>query len=159
MIVPIIIVMLVSACVSPRLRIKRFLNRIDVAAETRNHFLDHMIGADTDAITEQLYWQMPVAEMPRNADEFTLVMCVDLQQWFRLGTNAHHQAVVQHQPVAMAQPHSLRQIEQHFTPSFGHKQDSATMPAVEIDQYAIGFPGRFPGSGRQHVLRTHQNRK
>jgi hypothetical protein len=33
------------------------------------------------------------------------------------------------------------------------------MPAIEIDQHAIDFPGRVPASGRQDVLCAHQNRK
>ncbi len=87
--------------------------RSDVPAQTLDHFFDDMVGADADAVTQQLHGQMPVAEMPGDADQFAVFVRVDLHQLFRLGADSHDPGF-DHQPVAVAQANGLRQVDQQF---------------------------------------------
>ena len=69
-------------------------------------------------------------------------------------------AVVQRQPVAVAQPHRLRQVEQQLAARFGAQHDPPAMAAIEVDQHAIDLRAPHPrcrpaGS----ALGAHQNRK
>ena len=64
-------------------RIKRRLNCLDVAAEACNHISYDMIDAYPNAIAQKLHREMPIAEMPRDAYQFAVVMRVDFQQRLR----------------------------------------------------------------------------
>src|ERR1051326_8401783 len=80
MLVPVVVMMMPHpGRVSPRLRIERRLERFDVAAQTFDHVLDDVIETDADAVAQQLDRQMTVAQMPRDAHEFSLVMRVNFQ--------------------------------------------------------------------------------
>ena len=46
---------------------------------------------------------MPVAEMPGDPHHIAFIMCVDLNQRFRLGANAHHPPRLQGQTVSVTQ--------------------------------------------------------
>jgi len=151
----IVIVMMPNARrISPRLRVEWRLNRLNVTAKTFNHVLDHMISADSDAIAKKLYRQMAVAQMPCDPYQLGVIMRVNFQQ--RFGTRAHpnHAAILQRQPVAIAQTHRLRKIDQQFAPGLRCQNDPATVTAIEVDQH---FIDRIrPGAGRQDRRRSHQ---
>ena len=62
--------------------------------------------------------------------------------------------------VAVAQPHRLRQIDQHLGARYRCQHDTAAKAAVVVDQHLIDLSRRIPGAGRQDRARTaHQNRK
>ncbi len=65
--------------------VERGLDIVGVSAQTLNHFRDHVVGANPDAIAEELDREMAVAQMPGNADEFAFVMGMDFEQGFRFG--------------------------------------------------------------------------
>jgi hypothetical protein len=158
-IVIVVMVVMLPAGIGAGFRVEWCLDRIDVSAEALHHRCDYMIGTDAEAIAEQLHRQVPVAEMPGDADQLAFVMRVDLQQRFRFRTDPDDAAVVEPQPVTMAQPRGLREIEQHLLAAFSRQQDAATMPVIEVDQHVIDFPGNVPASGWQYVPCAHQNRK
>ena len=139
-------------------RIERCLDFLHVPAEALDHFGDHVIGANTDPVAEQLDRQMPVAEMPSDTNQFIVLMRMNFQQRFRPRSDAHY-TVLHRQPIAIAQPHSLRQIEQNFGTGFGRQNDPATVATVEIDQNMIDFMGRIPAASGQDTIAAHQNRK
>ena len=158
MIVVVMVVMPAAGRVSARLWIERGLNLVHVPAEAFHHVRDHMIGANTDPVAKELHRKMPVSQMPRDANKFGVLMRMDFQQ--RLRFRAHADDAIFHgQPIAIAQPHRLRQIQQNFHPAYGVQDDPTPMTAIEIDQDLIGFPRRVPGAGRQDMIGTHQNRK
>jgi hypothetical protein len=150
--------MMVSAGIGARLRIERRLDCIYVTAQPLHHLPDHMIRTNTDATAQQLHRQMTIAEVPCDPHQLALVMCVYLQQRLWLRAYPHHLAI-HRQPVAVAQTHGLRQIEQHLPALFGAQQNASAMSAIEIDQHAVELRCRVPGTGRQNRLGAHQNRK
>jgi hypothetical protein len=158
-IIVMVMVLMSAAGICARFRIEGRLDRIDVPAETRDHVCDHMIGADTNTIAEQLHRQMSVAKMPGDADQFACTVRMDLQQWLGFRADPHHATVIDPQPVVVAQPHRLREIEQHLTAGFGWQQNAPTMPPIKVDHHTINFLGRIPGPGRQHAVGAHQNKK
>jgi hypothetical protein len=158
-IVIVVMVVMVSAGIGAGFRVEWCLDRIDVSAEALHHRCDHMIGTDADASAEQLHRQMPVAEMPGDADQFAFIMRIDLQQRFGFRADPDHATVIETQPVAMSQPRGLWEIEQYLVAAFSRQQDAPTMPVIEVDQHVIDFPGSVPASGWQQAFCAHQNRK
>ena len=155
-VIVIVIVMMVSGAgsVGAGFWIERRLDRFDVAAETFDHVLNHMIGADTDPVAKELHRQMAIAEMPGDADQFAVVMSMDFQQRFRPGANPDNAALLQGQAIAITQPHRLGKIDQQFLARLRCQHDAAAMAAVEIDQHLVDRVR--PGTGRQDGGRAHQ---
>jgi hypothetical protein len=138
--VMIVVVMMVPSAgrVRTGFRIERRFDRLDVPAQTFNHVLDHMIGANSDPVAKQLHRQMAIAQMPRDTHQLAIVMRVDFQQRFRPGSDADHAAALQRQPIPVAQPNRLGEINQHFAARFRCQNDTAAMAAIEVDQHLIG---------------------
>ena len=94
-----------------------------------------MVGPDADVGPRELHRQMAVAEVPGDADEVRRVMGVDVEQGLGLRDDADHAAALEQQPVAVAQPGGLRQVEQQLLPGFGPQREAAAVAAVEVDQH------------------------
>ncbi len=52
----------------------------DMAAQGADHLGDYVIGPDADVCAHELHWQMPVAEVPGDADEFGRAVRMDVEQ-------------------------------------------------------------------------------
>jgi len=124
--------MCMSACgVSPRLRVKGFFQATDLSAKLLDHFGNNMILQDPDALMQNLHRQMPIAQMPRYAEQ-DLVGGLDFQKRFGLGTNTHDAAIFQFKTVAITKMHSLRKVEQDFSSPFSHQNKTATAAIIVV---------------------------
>ena len=100
---------------------------------------------------------MAVAEVPGDADEVGRVVGVDVEQGLGLGDDADYAAALEQQPVAVAQPGGLRQVEQQLVPGLGSQREAAAVPAVEVDQDPAALVMLRPRSGGQYRARVHLN--
>jgi len=83
-------------------RIERSFDLDEARAQTSHHRLDHMVAADAQSPRGDLGRQMPVAEMPGEANQMLRIASPDFKE--RLG-RCHHldqPAVFQYQRVAAA---------------------------------------------------------
>ena len=106
-----VMVMVAADRVGTGLRIERSSDQGDVPAKTLDHLADHMVRSNADAIAQQLHRQMAITEMPGDTNKFAILMRMDFHQVLGLGADPDN-AVFDHQPVAISQPHRLRQIDQ-----------------------------------------------
>nr|WP_325677608.1 hypothetical protein [Rhodopila sp.] len=157
-VIVIMVMVMATAGIRPRLRVERSLDQLDMPAQPLDHFADHVIGSDADAIAQQLHWQMAVPQMPDDPDHVPVPVRMDLHQVLRLRTDPDH-AGWHHQSVPIAQPYRLRQINQHLRPEDGYQNDSTPEAPVIIDQHAVDFTSRIPTSRGENGLDEHQNRK
>jgi hypothetical protein len=148
------VVMTSTRSVSTRLRIERRFDGFDVAAEALDHVLNHMIGPDANAVTQQLHRQMAITEMPRDSHEFAIVMGVNFKQRLRACTDPNDRAVLQQQPIAVAQAQRLGEVDQQVMPGLRCQNDPAAVTAIEVDQDLIDRIR--PGTRRQDGRRAHQ---
>ena len=100
---------------------------------------------------------MAIAEMPGDAHQFGVIVRMDFQQRLRPGADPDDAATAQRETVAIAQSHRLGKVDQQFASGLCGQNDTAPVPAVEIDQHFIDRVG--PRTGRQHRGHAHQNRK
>jgi hypothetical protein len=110
-----------------------------------------VIGTDADAIVQQLHGQVTVAEMPGDSNKPAFFVRMDFQQLLRFGAHCHNTAAVQQQPIAMAKPHRLRQIDQDLAASFRNKHETASVPVIEFEQDAIALVLFVPRPCREHL--------
>src|SRR5262245_53771724 len=80
-------------------------------AEPAQHFLKHMIVADTQARTEDLHVGMTVAEVPGEAREVPLALGDDFEQRLGLANYTHDRAILEHEAVAVVQRRGPHEIE------------------------------------------------
>ncbi len=137
-------VMVVATRIGATFGIERRLDGVRVAAQPVHHVRDHVVGADADAVAEQLHRQMPVAEVPGDADQLRRAVGMDFEQRFGLGYYTDDTATFKRQAIAIAQPNGLWKVEQQFDAAFRGKHYAAAMAAVEIENHAIELGLRRP---------------
>ena len=106
----------------------------DPAAEPGHHLGDHMVGADAQPLAGDLQRQMPVAEVPGDAQQVGR----DRRPLFRRPAPAAARdpeiaAAVEFETVALDQVMRPRQVEQIGFARIGDQADAAAVP-VEIGE-------------------------
>jgi len=137
-------------------RIERRFDLDDAGAQPARHILDHMIAANAQALLQQFRRQMPIAQMPRHPRQRRRIRAANFRQ--RLGRRDHFDdaPIFQRQPIAAAQHHRLRQIEQERQPAYAGHRDAPPMPLVVVEHDRVGRlagprAGGFNGMSVEHV--------
>jgi hypothetical protein len=130
-----------SLCIGPALGVEGGLDGSHLPTKALHHRLDHMVAADAQALPRDLHREMPVAEMPGEAQEMLRAFGADFRQRLARPHHFHHAAVFQLQGIARAQGHRLGQVEQDIQSAHGFQREAAAMAIIEIEHHRIG---RFP---------------
>jgi len=93
------------------LRFERSVERDDLRAQALQQRLDRRIAFEPQPALQHLDRHMPVAEVPGKPRQRRKIRRAHLDQWFGLGHDLNESAVVEHQRVVGAQPHSFGKIE------------------------------------------------
>mgnify|MGYP001156229831 CR=1 FL=1 len=138
--VVIVIVMAVDATVTigAAFGMEGGVDRYDIGAELDEHVLDDVIPADAQAVAEQFCRQMPVAEVPGEAQQMRLVLAGHLDQRLGRRFDSDDAPVLEQQPVTLLQRHGLGQVEQELGPALRGHGDPAPVPRVEIEHDGVG---------------------
>jgi len=118
-------------------------------AETAQHLFQHMIAADTDAVTDYLHVGVPVAEMPGQPHEIARRICLDFRELFRLTADAHNGAILKDQPIAVAQRHRLLEIEQDSCALLAREHNAPPLAVVGIKDGTIDGGAFGPLAGQR----------
>lgn len=129
------------------LRIESGLQQRHLRTQSAQHLLQHVVAPDADAVLHDLYVGVAVAEMPGQPHEFAWRGGPDLDQFLRLPADAHDGAIVQHQPVAVAQDHRLVEIEQDFRALLAGQHDAPPLAIVGVERNAVDGGGVGPLAG------------
>ena len=97
-----------------------------------------MIAADAQPEACDLHVGVAIAEVPGEPHEFERRARRDLEERLRLPRHQHDPAVVEHDPVAVAQRHRLVEIEQEFQAAFAGELDPPAMPVAGIEDHDVG---------------------
>lgn len=137
-------------------RIERRFDGRHRGAEAFQHRLDDMVAADAQPLAEKFGRQMTVAEMPGDPHEMGGVAGRYLGQRLRRRLDGDDAAVLEQQPVAMAQRNRIRQVEQEGCAALGRHRDAPAMAGVEIEDDGVDSrlgpqAGGIDGDGADHV--------
>ena len=83
--------------------IERTINVADNGAQTHDHVGDDVVLADVDRARTDFGGKVPVAEVPRNTRERTLISARDLEQPFRCSLDSDDAAVLKSDAIAGAE--------------------------------------------------------
>ena len=92
-----------------------------------------MIAANAEPIANDLHVDMPVADMPGEPRQSVTVGAGDFDQRLRQADDAYDTAVVEHETVAVAQRHRVRQIEQKGRAPLAGENPAAATPLVCVE--------------------------
>jgi hypothetical protein len=127
-------------------------------AEPDEHVADNMVAPDQDAILVDLRGLMAIAEMPGEMALRHCLACPYLVELFLGRNDLDGPAVLEQQPVAIGEQHSLRQVDHYLVALIGGDQLAAQMPVGGIEDQCSEWlivAGVFVGYGVEHG----QNRK
>jgi hypothetical protein len=122
--------------------IERPLDRRDPRPKPSQHILDHVIGANTDCVRENLCRQMPVADVPAQADELAWPPRPDLDQCLGCGHDLDQATVLQLQRITAAKHQRLWEVEQKGQPLDAAHNGPPPMPVVKLKHDGVGGVGR-----------------
>ncbi len=124
--------------IGPALGVEGGFNGAHLPAKALHHRLDHVVAADAQLLPDNLNRQMPVAEMPGEAQQMLRAFGTDLGERLARAHHLHDVPVFELQGVAGAQGHGLMQIEQEIQPAHTFHGEAATMAIIKIEHHGIG---------------------
>ncbi len=132
-----------------------------LTAQSTNHALDHVVGADPQPVAVEFRRQVPVSKMPGNAHQRVSIRGGDLRQLLQRRQHRHDTAVVQPQPVAILQIGNLRQVQHEGKAITAVQFHAPSSPVLDIQHHTVDRVCGVPGSRFQYLVRAqaHQNRK
>ena len=130
-------VIMTGAGIGADLRVERRVAPGDPAAQPLDHRGDDMVGPDAQPVLQRLQRQMPVADMPRDAQQIGRCFGGDLEHRLGGGANPDIAAIIEFEPVAVAHMLRPRQIEQKRRARIGDEPDPAAVPVEKRQRHRI----------------------
>ncbi len=143
--------------IRPTFWLERRLDWREARPEPRQHLLQHVIAPHPQFAADDLYLGMAIAEMPcqarRDGGLFGGILRRNLDQ--RLGPGDHRDdlAVVEQEPVAIAQRHHFRQIEQKLAATLSDHDDPPPIALVGVEYHVVDGVVHAPRADGQNLRR------
>jgi hypothetical protein len=126
------------------LRVERRFDGRKPGAESTQHVFDHVIATNAQPIADDLNFDMSVADVPGEPRQCVAVVGGDFDQSLDAADDTHNAAVVEHETIAVAQRHRLRQIEQKGRALLAVQHDAPALPLICIEQDLVDRTGAVP---------------
>jgi hypothetical protein len=128
----------VAVCgVGTTFRIERRFDLDHPRAQPLHHVFDDVIAANTQSFSRDLRRQMPVAEMPGDANKMLRIVAADFQKRLCCCHNFDQPTVLQHQRVAATQRDCSFEIQQEFKPARSCHRHPSPVAIVEVEHNRI----------------------
>ncbi len=108
-----------------------------LGAQFDDHFLNHMILADAEAIFQQLGWQMTITQMPGNAHKMRRISAGDIHDRFVLGLDENATSVFQNQNILVPQGGDFRKVQEELRSALSRQPDTAAAAAFKVQDDRI----------------------
>jgi len=138
MIVVMVMAVRLAVAVGTTLRVESGQHRRHRGAEPLQHVLDDMVVADAQPVAEELGRQVPVAEMPGDANEVGRAGGYDLEQAFRHCLHQDQPAILKLKGVAVLHHGRLLEIEKEHRLADAAHDEAAAVTIVSLEGERIG---------------------
>jgi hypothetical protein len=154
MIVVMAVMMIVAVMliVGAALGIERRFDRRQPRAEPAKHLLDDVIAPDAQPFADDLDVDVTIADVPSKPRQVVAIDSGDFNERLGPPDDPHDCAVLEHQPVAIAQRGGLRKVEQEFRAALAAQHDPAAMAVMRIERDRVDSRRLVPMSGRFNVV-------
>jgi hypothetical protein len=106
-------------------------------AEPAYHFGDHMILAYPQTLARNLQWQMPIAEVPGDAQQARAIGRLDLEDRLCRRANPQVPAAIEFETITIRKMMWARQIEQKGFTRIGNQANAAAVPIKIGKRYRV----------------------
>jgi hypothetical protein len=123
------------AMIGTTLGIERRMEPRERGAEPTQHVFQYVVISDAQAVADHLHLSVAIADVPGDARQFWRGGGGNLDQVLRLTIYAHDSAVLQEQPVAIAQRGRVREVKQELGAVLAgqHHSPQVTLGSIEND--------------------------
>jgi hypothetical protein len=149
-------VIMTMMLVSATLWLEGTLHYCHRAAQTAQHFNEHMIVLDINGFGRYFGRRMAVADMPCGLHQARGIFGADFDEFLRRSLDEDEAPIFELQRVAIVEYRGLVEIEKKRRALFAGQRDTTAMTAFMIERnrvdHLLGFHGRFADSlnGTQH---------
>src|SRR5262245_11190160 len=136
------------AAVGTAFRLERSGQLQNLRTGALEHLLDHMIGPDAKNRLANFGRQMPISQMPGEAQELVRIFVPDFDNELRGGFDPQQSPVFKLQGISIGHGNRSRKIEKDIFALIRRQANTAAMAGIEIER--DGACGAFlrPMSGR-----------
>src|SRR5258708_6890439 len=106
-----VVVIEAVTAVGASLGLEGSLHLYKVRPEALQHLLDHMVRPYAKNLVANFHWQMPISQMPGEANKLIGIFVPDFDNGLRSGLNPEPSPVFKLQPVAVGHRHRFRKVE------------------------------------------------
>jgi hypothetical protein len=112
-------------------------DRFDRGSEQLHHVFDHMIASYQNAVGQKHHRQMPIAQMPCDANEVRSRWRSYLSEGLLCCDDANAATIFQEQRIALTKPARAWQIEEEFEAAVPRHREAAPITAIEIERHLV----------------------
>src|SRR5215470_1391206 len=102
-------------------------------SEPDKHGLDHMVGSDSKNRIADLGGQVPISQVPGDANQLTGIAMTDLDEALGRRLDPDPSRVVELEPVTVRHRHGLGEVEKELFALVGGQAHAAAVTRVEIE--------------------------
>jgi hypothetical protein len=132
--------------------IEHRFNRRQPRAEPAQHLLDDVIAPDAQPFADDLDVDVTIADVPSKPGQVVAIDGGDFNERLGLPDDPHDCAVLEHQPVAIAQRGRLRKVEQEFRAALAAQHDAAAMAVMRVECDRVDGLRLVPMAGSFNVV-------
>ena len=145
MIMPVMVRAMATLIIGTTLGLERTLDGVHRAAQTTQHFNEHVIIFDIDGIRRHFGGRVTIADVPGGLHQAGGVFGADFDKLLRRGLHDDEATILQLQRVAIIQHNGLLKIEQKLGPGSALQCHAAAMAAFMIERDAVDHLVGFHG--------------
>jgi hypothetical protein len=116
-------------------------------SETKEHILDHVVGANAENIVLDFRRQMPISQVPSKAHQLMGVLVPDFDNQFRRGLDFQPPPIFELQAIAIGHRHRFRKIEKDVFALISSQANTAAMTRIKVERKSPRGPFLRPMPG------------
>jgi hypothetical protein len=129
----VIMVMMAVAAVSTAFGLEGSVLSYEIRSEAKKHILDHMVGPNAKNFVSDFSRQMPISQMPRNANKLMRIFVTDFNNKLRSGLNFEPPPIFKLQAISISHCNRLRKVEKDVFALIRSQANATAMARIKIE--------------------------
>jgi hypothetical protein len=132
MMMPTLAVFVIVAAVRAAFGLKGCLHLNELRSKAMEHIFDHVVGSNPKNVISNFSRQVPVPQMPREAQELMGIFVSDFDNRFRSSLNLQPPAVFQLQAISVGHGNRFRKVKKDIFSLVHSQANTSAVARIEI---------------------------